>query len=735
MRLRTSLFLLVVAIVLPLAAFSLALSAWLLEHQYESYISVIKDRNRAFMTAVDAEVQGHLFTLAAIAESRSLIEGRLERFHGEAAAVLARQPAWLDLILLDRGGRHLVNAYVPWGTALPEKPQQPESVWPVVEQRRPSVGNVIVGGPFQQRAGIPLRVPVVRDGEVAYVLSAILKPEAFDALFEAQRIPHGWVSGLVDANGAFISRIPERPRGSRAGEQFIEEVRKAEEGWFRGRTVDGFETFTAFTVSELTGWSLGFAIPIELVYGPVRRAAWAAGGGLLAVVVLALAIAYWLGRRISRPIAQVAAAAQALGEQERPVKTGTNIREVSELEQALNAASAAILARDRELRRQASELRVADANKSQFLALLSHELRNPLAPLLNGLSILKARTDPETATRTHAMMERQIGQMRRLIDDLLDVSRIDRGKLELHTERIAVDAVIRNAIETAKPNIEAKQHALTVQYAPEPLYVDGDPVRLAQVVSNLLNNAAKFTPPRGRIEISTRSEASQAVVCVRDTGIGFPPEDADRIFDSFVQLDASRNEAAGGLGLGLTLVRSLLEMHGGRVEARSLGEGQGAEFTIRLPLATAPESTAPPAHVKTRARGGRRVLVVDDNTDAADTLADLLRIEGFDVSTAYSGDVALSRAKAFRPDVAFIDLNMPGMSGLDLARALRGDAGMAGLRLVALTGMGQQRDVQSTHAAGFDAHLTKPAPAHEVLRLASAAPETKIVPFGKGAAA
>jgi CheY-like chemotaxis protein len=222
------------------------------------------------------------------------------------------------------------------------------------------------------------------------------------------------------------------------------------------------------------------------------------------------------------------------------------------------------------------------------------------------------------------------------------------------------------------------------------------------------------------------------VICVRDTGIGFPPDEAARIFESFVQLDGSRKEAAGGLGLGLTLVRSLVEMHGGRVEARSSGDGQGAEFTVRLPVAAAPGSTATAAQIKTTARSGRRVLVVDDNTDAADTLADLLRIEGFNVRSANSGEVALSVATEFTPDVAFIDLNMPGMSGLELARALRGDTRMAGVRLVALTGMGQQADLVATRAAGFDAHLTKPAPLEDVLRLASGASETNVLPFSKG---
>ena len=728
MRLRTSLFLLLLATAIPLTVFSVLLSSTLLRQQYESFVSAIKDRNRAFMIAVDAQIDGYIATVEAVAGAPSLAEGNLERFHAQAKAVLATQPDWLNLILLAPDGRHLVNAIVPWGAPLDAKPLQPDSFAAALKDKRPTIGSVMLGGGFQQRPGIPIRVPVLRNGEVTYVLTAIVKPEAFNRLFEAQGVPAGWASGLVDANGKFIARVPPRPIGSRASEAFLEQIKSADEGWYRGKTVDGLDTYTAFTVSRETGWSVGFAIPTDLVYGPVRHAAFSAIGGLLVVLALAMALALWLSRRITRPMAQLADAAGTMGHSGTVASTGTHLRELADLERALNTASAGILARDRELRQQASDLQAADANKRQFLAVLSHELRNPLAPLLNGLSILKLRNDPQTATRTHAMMERQIGQLRHLIDDLLDVSRIDRGKLELRMERVAVDAVVRAAIETAKPALEAKQHALVVRYAREPLYVEGDAVRLGQVVANLLNNAAKFTPATGRIEIETRAAGSEAVICVRDNGIGFAAEDRGRIFDSFVQLDTSRSQAAGGLGLGLTLVRALVQMHGGSVDARSNGSGRGAEFTVRLPLADAPQAVAPVMPARVAAESARRILVIDDNIDAADTLAELLRIEGFEVRKCYNGADALALARELHPEVAFIDLNMPGMSGFELARELRALPRAAGMRLVALTGMGQKTDVEATRAAGFDAHITKPASADELRRVANGVP-ADVVPL------
>lgn len=371
-----------------------------------------------------------------------------------------------------------------------------------------------------------------------------------------------------------------------------------------------------------------------------------------------------------------------------------------------------------DLRQRAAELQRADANKSQFLAVLSHELRNPLAPLMNGLTLLGMLRDPKALADTRTMMERQILQLRRLIDDLLDVSRIDRGKLELVKERVAMDSVIRNAVETAQPNIEAKSHQLIVRYAPDPLYVEGDAIRLSQIVANLLNNAAKFTPPRGHIEVSLSGTDTEAVVAVKDTGVGFDPADARRVFDMFVQLNASREAGAGGLGLGLTLVRWLVQMHGGSIQAQSKGTGKGAEFTVRFPRAKAPLSTVAVDVSGPRTYPRRRVLVVDDNEDARETLAQILGLQGFDVRSCRDGMEAFETASQFKPDVAFIDLNMPVMTGTQLAAKLRSEPWGRAIRLVAVTGMGQQSDIESTTAAGFYAHLTKPTSPDEVLRLA-----------------
>jgi len=311
------------------------------------------------------------------------------------------------------------------------------------------------------------------------------------------------------------------------------------------------------------------------------------------------------------------------------------------------------------------------------------------------------------------------------------VSRIDRGKLEMRVERLALESFVKAAIETAKPNIEAKSHELVVRYAAGPVWVNGDPVRLSQIVANLLNNAAKFTPPRGHIEVTMGVDAGTdgggAFVRVRDDGIGVPEDQLASIFDMFVQLEGGGAQAMGGLGLGLTLARSLAAMHGGSVEARSGGAGKGAEFTLRLPLA-APSAEAPRPPEAAPAAGRASVLIVDDNEDAASTLAQLLRLEGHEVSVAFSAAQALELARRHAPAVAFVDLNMPDMDGIALAARLRADPRTRGTRLVALTGMGQRSDMERTRAAGFEAHPTKPAAPEEVSRLA-AGPPGAVLPF------
>jgi signal transduction histidine kinase len=375
---------------------------------------------------------------------------------------------------------------------------------------------------------------------------------------------------------------------------------------------------------------------------------------------------------------------------------------------------------DRALTARAERLAEADRRKDEFLALLAHELRNPLAPIVTAVEMLRAPGAPtETLARYVPVIERQVHQMRRLIDDLLDVSRITRGQIQLRRERMPLAAALACAVESARPLLTGRGHALTLALPDDPLEVDADPVRLAQVLANLLNNAAKYTPPGGHVNVCAAREGEEIVIEVRDDGLGIAPEMVERIFDLFVQTDAARGDSQGGLGIGLTLVRRLVEMHGGHVEARSAGLGQGSTFTVRLPAARGPTVIATPATPAAH-MVARRVLVVDDNADAAECLADALRAEGHDVHVEREGRDALTFVAAAIPDVAIIDIGMPGMDGYELARRLRAEHPGAPLRLVALTGYGQEADVRQARDAGFDAHLVKPADLRRLVAAMSA---------------
>jgi PAS domain S-box-containing protein len=373
-------------------------------------------------------------------------------------------------------------------------------------------------------------------------------------------------------------------------------------------------------------------------------------------------------------------------------------------------------------KRTEQRLREADRRKDEFLAMLSHELRNPLAPIRTALEIIRLRGGErrEVLRQSWDMVERQVEQLSRLVEDLLDVSRITRGKITLRHEPVEVAAVVQRAVETSRPVIEARRHHLEVHVPPEPLWVRGDATRLAQVLLNLLNNAAKYTDEGGRLELSVGRERDQVVLRVRDNGIGIPPEMLPNVFELFTQVDSTLERTQGGLGIGLTLVHRLVAMHGGTVEPYSAGRGKGSEFIIRLPLLSgsppAAEAPAPPPAVEAP-RSSCRVLVVDDNKDAAQSLVMMLRLVGHEAALALDGASALRAAEAAPPDVVLCDIGMPGMNGYEVARRLRQQGGTGGPLLVAVTGFGSAEDRRRTAEAGFDAHLVKPVEPEELLRL------------------
>ena len=387
---------------------------------------------------------------------------------------------------------------------------------------------------------------------------------------------------------------------------------------------------------------------------------------------------------------------------ERPVR-------VVALSSAIRSALRA-RARQYQTRAYLHEREQADRRKDEFLATLAHELRNPLAPIRNWVNVLRLSGPTEQENRIWDLMDRQVSHMVRLVDDLMELSRITRGKIELRMEAMELAPIVAAAVEASRPLIESARHTFTVALPDAPMIVRADAVRLAQVISNLLNNAVKYTDEGGAIALTVRQEGREAVLSVKDTGIGITATALPQVFDMFVQADGNDRRARSGLGIGLTLVRSIVRMHGGRVEAHSAGPGKGSEFVVRLPLSTmvpAPaESDVLPMR---RYRGMTRVLVVDDNHDAADSLGALIGMLGADVRVAYDGRTALELFDAFRPAAVFLDLGMPDIDGYEVAHQIRSRPGARDTVLVALTGWGQERDRRRSAEAGFNRHLAKPA--------------------------
>ena len=372
-----------------------------------------------------------------------------------------------------------------------------------------------------------------------------------------------------------------------------------------------------------------------------------------------------------------------------------------------------------DLRRLAADLSATDRRKNEFLATLAHELRNPLAPMSNMLEVLK-RTDGDTeiVKRAHDTLERQLGQMVRLVDDLLDLNRITHDRLELRRSEVELSSVIQQAVEVARPLIDAAGHKLTVDLPREPIYLNADRARLAQLFGNLLNNSSKYTSPEGSISLSAKRIDGEVLVTVKDNGAGIPQDKLDSIFDMFMQVDRTSEQSQAGLGIGLTLVKRLTEMHGGSIEARSAGEGQGSEFVVRLPMLSKPAVLSQP-ETAVESSAGRRILIVDDNRDSADSLAMLLEITGNKTYVAHDGVEALDALEKYRPEVVLLDIGLPKLDGHEVCRRIRQKPWGKDIVVIALTGWGQEDDRRKSEEAGFNGHLVKPVDYDKLLELLS----------------
>ncbi|MFC5458854.1 ATP-binding protein [Massilia niabensis] len=449
------------------------------------------------------------------------------------------------------------------------------------------------------------------------------------------------------------------------------------------------------------------------------------GGVMLGALVIAALVASRLQAAITRPLEAVTnVARQVMQRRDFTLRVpGNNSGEIGVLVEAFNDMLAEIgrraealqaanrtLEHEMDVRQKAEDaLIVADRRKDEFLATLAHELRNPLAPIRTGLDILRIRSgDAQATQRATDIMERQLRQMVRLVDDLLDVSRINTGKFAIKMGRVELKAVVNDALEVVRSYIELHGHELALDLPDRPVFLHGDATRLAQILSNLLNNAAKYTNRGGRVTLSGRVEDKTLVLEVADTGIGLAPEMLDSVFDMFVQVDSTLERTNAGLGVGLSLARKLVELHGGTIAAHSEGLGRGSRFTVRLPIVVEPEMPAKPTPAAFISTETYRILLADDNVDFVNSIGALLTAMGHSVVITHNGKDALAAAARFCPDYAFLDIGLPQMSGYDLARGIRRLSCGAMTTLIAVTGWGQEKDRQLAFEAGFDHHMVKP---------------------------
>ncbi|MCG2592739.1 ATP-binding protein [Ramlibacter sp. XY19] len=711
--LRLRLFFLAACGLLPLALVAGVVLAYLNGERERDAQQAALAVSRALASALDAELRATASVLQSIALSDELQPQRLADFHALARRVADGQ-GWRSIVLADATGKVLQSSTRELDVASPQ-PVDPASMARAIATREPVVGRV-AQGPNQRGPAFAVRVPVLREGKLVYVLSAVNPIERVLALVQRQRLPVTSVVGVFDQDYNRVARSLEHTsaRPSPSLQKLLDTG--AAEGSGPTRTLEGVPSQTGFVRLPWSGWVVATGIaPADAgraLYGMLG----AVGGGLLASLALAAFFAWYFARGVIGPIDRLKAAAGALGRGKPVDLPPLEIAELQEVATALRAAALerhdAEAERERLLARATEALRLAEdagRSKDEFLAMLGHELRNPLAPMATALHLMARKGDERTRLERE-VMERQVGHMKRLVDDLLDVSRITSQRLEMRFTPLRLADVVRQAAAGLQPVLGARRFSVDIAPDAEQLWVSGDDVRLGQVLNNLLGNAIKFAGSHAQVGLRLRRVGDSAEVRVADDGPGMPPEVLARVFDLFYQAPQETDRSRGGLGLGLAIVRSLVEMHSGTVLAESAGAGRGSSFIVRLPLVAAPaQDLAPDAGAEAAGRRGR-VLVVDDNQDAADTAATLLRLTGYEVQVAYDPQAALRVLAAFEPQVALLDIGLPGMNGYELAQHLREHPNGRGAVLVALTGYGTRADVQKAQEAGFARHLVKPAP-------------------------
>jgi signal transduction histidine kinase len=724
MRIRSHLVLLVLAALLPLLAFATIIMGTFWWQQRTAFDDRFLERVRAMTVALDLEHEASIRALQSLARSPELDREDFAAFYDRARVFEETQPAWSTIALVRPSGEQVLNLRRPMGAQLPTLAGV-DVIEAVVASRQPAVSG-LVRSPITGEYGTRVAVPVLRQDSVRYVLRASIEGKVWLDFLLRNPVTSGATMTLLDQNGLVIARTlnPGRWTGQRASPELFERSRRSPEAAYRNQGLEGQWFYTAHRRSERTGWTLATGVPVESVETVLRGSTIALLAGALVTAVAVVVMALVFGRRIAGPVSALARSARALAAgTPAPAAAPGDVAEVAEVTRAFDEA--AILLREREEalnhaltneQRARADAEAANRAKDEFLAMLGHELRNPIGTISNAVAVLAHApgTDPATV-RIHELVRRQVHHLTDLVDDLLDVARVTSGRIVLSRRPLELGELVRRTVTMLGDAGRTGAHRIEIET--REVWVSADETRIEQIATNLIENAAKYTSPGGRITVRVAPREGEAVLEVSDTGVGIAPELLPSIFDLFTQGERTLDRAQGGLGLGLTLVRRLAGLHQGSVEAVSEGPGRGATFTVRLPRIEAPAVTAPTAAAAGAPTSRRRILVIEDSDDGREMLKALLGLHGHEVHEASDGPSGVAQALAVRPDVAIVDIGLPGLDGYEVARRVRADAPASRIKLIALTGYGQHEDRQRTRNAGFDAHLVKPVDPVELARL------------------
>ena len=717
MRIRAHLLLLILAALLPVLTFATIMTARFWEQQRGAFEQRFLERVRALRLAADTEIENTTQTLRALGAATEEEPAPFEGLRRQLENFVATDSGWATLGLVGPNGEPVAAAHRRGSANLGIDPETLATIRRTLE---PAVSNLIATtNPVAYTTYIA--VPVVRDNAVRYVLYAGIDHTTWLAFLRTYPIAARATLTLNDRNGLIIARTLNHERwvGKKSGMSFWSRVEGAKEDSFRSFGLEGQAFYSAFSRSPASGWVVGTGVPQEDVEAELRGSLFVTTAGIAATVLLAALLAVLIGRRITGEIDFLSVRARSLADEEsgiddaspRPRKLtieeaktvldrlDESAKVLHERQASLNAALAS------EAQARALAERQNDA-KDQFLAMLGHELRNPLSAINSASAIQSHTADPALLARSRDIIERQVRHLTGIVNGLLDVARIASGKIVLAKAAVDLGDITREAVH-ALQNSGRADHVRIALLA-QPALVWGDETRLAQVVTNLVENAVKYTPPGGHVEVRLDIEPAWVVLTVRDTGTGIPPELMPRIFDLFAQGERTLDRAQGGLGLGLTVVRSLVEQHGGTVTATSDGAGKGATFVVRLPRITDATAHAAVHPAPVTDVAPRAIVVVDDNVDARTALADHLRTAGHEVVTAVDGPSGVATILEVRPDLAIVDIGLPGFDGLEVARRVRKALGGNGVMLVALSGYGSPQDRSAALAAGFSGYWVKP---------------------------